>query len=108
LCTWIRQTIEQAGARTDLGARLAGVFEAAGLPMPTVRLESVIASGAAATDVIHLVTDLAATLLPKMERFGIIAASQIDPLSLARQIATEVGADRTLVGRAEVGAWTTT
>jgi len=107
LCLWIRRTIEQAGARTDLGAELGVVFKKAGLSEPTLRLESVIASGAASMDAIHLVTDLVATLLPKMERFGIVKASEIDLSSLAQQVLAEVAAEGTLIGRAEVGAWAT-
>jgi SAM-dependent methyltransferase len=106
-CLWIKRTLAQAGAQTDLGAKLGVAFERAGLPAPTLRLEAVIGSGAASMDAVHLVTDLVATLLPKMERFGIVAASEIEPTDLARRILAEVARDGTLIGRAEVGAWTT-
>ena len=66
-----------------------------------------IASGPAAIDAIHLVTDLVATLLPSMERMGIVKASEVALPTLAQRILAEVGADGTLVGRAEVVAWAT-
>jgi protein-L-isoaspartate O-methyltransferase len=105
VCGWIMRTIEGGGAQIRLGAHLASAFESAGLRSPTLRLESVIASGAAAIDVIHLVTDLVATLLPSIEREGIADASEVDLPTLAQRILAEVGADGTLIGRAEVAAW---
>jgi hypothetical protein len=90
-----------------LGARLASLFEDAGLLSPILRMEAVISSGPRAVDVVRLVTDLVETQLPTMERLGIVAASEINPLALADQILSEVGADGTLMGRSEIGAWTT-
>jgi SAM-dependent methyltransferase len=106
VCSWIMRTIEGGGAQIRLGARLASVFERAGLSRPTLRLESVIACGPAAIDAVHLVTDLVAAQLPNMERMGIVTASEVELPSLAQRILAEVGADGTLVGRAEVAAWT--
>jgi hypothetical protein len=101
------RTIEAGGAQARLGASLASLFERAGLSRPTLRLESVIASGPAAIDTIHLVTDLVATLLPNMERMGLVKASEVALPSLAQTILAEVGTDGTLIGRAEVAAWAT-
>ena len=67
----------------------------------------VTGSGPAAIDAIHLVTDLVATLPPSMERMGIVKASEVELPTLAQRILAEVGADGTLVGRAEVAAWAT-
>jgi 2-polyprenyl-3-methyl-5-hydroxy-6-metoxy-1,4-benzoquinol methylase len=107
VCGWIMRTIEAGGAQIRLGANLASVFERAGLSRPTLRLESVIASGPAAIDAVYLVTDLVGTLLPIMERIGLVKASEVALPSLAQTILAEVGADGTLVGRAEVAAWAT-
>ena len=104
---WIMRTIEGDGAQIRLGARLGSVFERAGLSGPTLRLESVIASAPAAIDAVHLVTDLVATPLPNIERTGIANASEVELPSLAQRILAEVGADGTLIGRAEIAAWTT-
>ncbi|PZV39720.1 hypothetical protein B5V02_07240 [Mesorhizobium kowhaii] len=70
-------------------------------------MEAVISSGPQAVDVVHLVTDLVETLLPTMARLGIVAASQVDPFTLADRILSEVGAGGTLMGRSEIAAWTT-
>jgi 2-polyprenyl-3-methyl-5-hydroxy-6-metoxy-1,4-benzoquinol methylase len=107
VCGWIVRTIEGGGAQIRLGAHLASAFERAGLPTPTLRLESVIASGPGAIDAVHLVTDLVATQLPSMVRMGIVDASEVALPTLAQRILAEVGADGTLIGRAEVAAWAT-
>jgi SAM-dependent methyltransferase len=107
VCGWIMKTIEAGGAQIRLGAHLASAFERAGLSRPTLRLESVVASGPAAIDAIHLVTDLVATLLLNMERMGLVKALEVAVPNLVQTILTEVGADGTLVGRAEVAAWAT-
>lgn len=106
VCRWLSLTIEAAGAQVRLGSRLASLFSDAGLPWPTLRLEAVIASGPQAADAVHLVTDLVETQLPAMERLGIALASDIDHPSLANRILSEVAATGTLMGRSEVGAWT--
>jgi SAM-dependent methyltransferase len=105
-CRWIIEAMDRAGARLRLGARLAPVFERAGLPTPTLRLESLIASGPAAIDVVHLVTDAVATLLPTIERLGVATASEVALPTLTQRIIAEIGPEGTLIGRAEVGAWT--
>lgn len=107
LCSWLSRTIEASGAQVRLGAGLATIFKAAGLPSTTVRLESIIASGPAATDAVNLVVDLAKTLMPRMEGLGIALAPQVGLETLAARILSEVGSVGTLIGRAEVGCWTT-
>lgn len=107
VCGWLSRAIEAAGAQVRLGARLAAVFEDAGLPTPTLRMEAVIASGERAMDAVRLVTDLLETQLPTMERLGIVPAAQVAPSLLVDRILSEVGTSGTLIGRSEVGAWTT-
>ena len=106
VCRWLSQTIEAAGAQVRLGTRLAAVFEDAGLPPPTLRLEAVIGSGARALEAVHLVTDLVETQLPAMESLGIAQASEVDYPTLVDRILSETGAQGTLIGRSEIGAWT--
>src|SRR5262245_40812654 len=87
-------------------ARLAPVLERAGFPTPTLRLESGNASGPAAIDTVHHVSDAVATLLPTIERLGVASASEVALPSLTQRIVAEIGADGPLVGRADVGVWT--
>ena len=106
LCNWLSRTIAAAGAQIRMGARLASVFEDAGLASPTLRMEAVIGSGAGAAEVTHLVTDLAVTQMAAMEKHGIATAAEVDVPTLATRILAEVGRTGTIVGRSEVGAWT--
>lgn len=107
VCGWLSRTIEAAGAQVRLGTRLASLFEDAGLPSPTLRMEAIIQSGPRAMDVVHLVTDLVETQLPSMERLGIVSASEIHFPTLVDRILLETGSRGTLIGRSEIGAWTT-
>ena len=59
------------------------------LPPATMNLEVVIASGPAAIDAIHLVTDLVATLLPAMQRVGVATPSEVELPTLSHRIAAE-------------------
>jgi hypothetical protein len=86
VCGWIKRTIEGGGAQIRLGAHLASIFKRAGLSAPTLRLESVIASGQSAVDAVHLVTDLVAAQLSNMERMGIVKETEAGIPSLVQAI----------------------
>ena len=106
-CTWISKTIQLLGADTRMGMKLHSTFIEAGLPAPSLRLESVMDGDFDHADCIHLVTDLAATLLPEMERLSVCTALQLDIDTLAGRIHDEMKANGSvIIGRAEVGAWT--
>lgn len=106
-CEWIRQALLRSGADDVLGTKLPVVFAAAGLPTPALGLEALIATGPAARDAVCLITELATTLRPDIERLGLVAADDPDFAELAESILTDLGPRGTVVGRAEVGAWTT-
>jgi ubiquinone/menaquinone biosynthesis C-methylase UbiE len=106
VCKLLSRTIEAAGAKVRLGTHLVSLFEAAGLPRPTQRVEAVIGSGLHAIDVVHLVTDLVETQLPAMERLGTATSVEVDHGTLADRILLEIGPAGSLLGRSEVGAWT--
>jgi hypothetical protein len=57
---------------------LASLFRKAVLPPAMMNLEAVIASGPAAIDAIHLVTDLVAMLLPAVLRVGVATPSEVE------------------------------
>ena len=107
VCGWIRQALRDSGADCVLGTKLASVFVRAGLPLPSLGLDALIAAGPGACDVIRLVTDLATTLRPDIERLGLVPAGSPDFAELAESILSSIGPHGTAVGRAEIGAWTT-
>lgn len=103
----VSETVTRLGADPLFGVKLHSVFVGAGLPAPAMRLESVIAGGATSSDHVHFEMDLVPTLLPEMERLGLVPSGEIDPDTLVARVVAEVAAtESVVVGRGEVGAWT--
>ena len=97
VCDWIRQALVASGADDVLGTRLAAVFALAGLPLPTLGFDALVAAGPPARDVVRLVTDLATTLRPDIERLGLVASGDPDFAELAESILTDLGPHGTAV-----------
>lgn len=105
-CRLVDETIRGLGADTRMGIKLHGVFVAAGLPVPTMRLEAVIGGAAGHADHVRLMVDVARTVLPDMERLGVATASDLDIDALLARIEAEVAAgDSVIACRSEIGAW---
>jgi hypothetical protein len=95
------------GAETRMGIKLYWTFGTAGLPAPSMRVGAVVGGGVNAADCLKLVTDLVETLLPAMERLGVVTAADIDIETLSERISREViSSDSVIVARMEIGAWT--
>jgi hypothetical protein len=93
----------------DIPVKLHATFLAAGLPAPTMRMESLIAGGTTSSDQVHYEMDVVASLVPEMERLGIAKAGDVDADTLADRVFEEVIAtDSVIVGRSEIGAWSRT
>lgn len=108
-CRWIVETLRLSGADPRMGIKLYGLFVAAGLPPPLMRLESVIGGGANGSDQVHFKTDLACTLVSEIERLGVATALEVDVETLAERVFDElVRCDGVVVGRSEIGAWSRT
>jgi hypothetical protein len=89
-----------------MGIKLYAAFVAAGLPAPSMRLESLIGGGPNASDQVYFKADLARTLAPEMERLGVATAHEVDSPTLAQRILDEIiSSTSVIVGRSEVGAW---
>ena len=94
------------GADMQMGMKLRCTFVDAGLPAPTLRLESVIGAGANSTDQVRFTTDVALTLLSEMEDPGLLTPGEIDPQTLTDRVRNDVAASGSvIVGRSEIGAW---
>jgi SAM-dependent methyltransferase len=94
------------GADMIMGIKLHSVFVEAGLPAPTLRLESVIAGGDDCMDHIHFEVDPVRTMLPHIERLGLGSAAEIDIDTYADRVRNElIATGGVIVGRAEIGAW---
>ncbi len=105
-CRWIVETFRLLGSDTRMGIKLYSTFVAAGMSAPSMRLQTVIGGGAGSSDRLHLVADLAGSLLPAMERLGVATAADVNIETLAARMQDEVVAGGSVtVGRSEIGAW---
>ena len=64
----ITETFRRLGSDPLMGIKLHATFVAAGLPAPSMRMESVIAGGATSSDHVHYELDVVGTLASEMER----------------------------------------
>jgi SAM-dependent methyltransferase len=98
--------MEAAGVDSDLGLRLRGVFEAAGLSAPQMRHEAVVGAGPG-HPAFRVFAEVLRSMLPLVERFGLGTAREIDIETLADRVEAEVvGVNGVVVSPALVGAWT--
>jgi SAM-dependent methyltransferase len=102
----VDETFRRSGADPTMGIKLHATFVAAGLPPPSMRMESVIAGGKSCSDVVHFEMDVVGTLVPEMERLGVATADEAAAETLADRVLAEAAASESvIVGRGEVGAW---
>ena len=105
-CQWIAEALRLSGADVRMGIRLHATFIAAGLPAPSMLVECVIGGGVNSLDQIHFMTDLAAILVPDMERLGIATAGDVDAETLAERVRKEmIGNESVILARPEICAW---
>jgi hypothetical protein len=89
-----------------MGFKLFSTFIAAGLPAPSMQLETLVAGAANNADPLHLVADLVETLADTIERLGVATAAEIGLETLAERMISEATANGSVIlGRFEVGAW---
>jgi SAM-dependent methyltransferase len=105
-CDWIVRSIAAHGHASRMGKALHETFVAAGLPAPTLALDTLIGGGAKSAPLVGMIADLTETLAGEIERLGIATSSDMDLESLGRRMLDEaVALDSVLVGRYEIGAW---
>ena len=105
-CQWVAETFRQNSNEMQMGGKLFSTFLAVGLPPPEVRVEAILRGGANSYDLVNWIVGLVGTLLPSMERLGIVAAADVDLETLAARMTDEIVANASVVMRhLEVGAW---
>lgn len=105
LMGWITATFKAAGLDPDLGSRLHAIFPEAGLSAPELCFEHRLECRAD-SEVVELGADTVRSLLPTMERLGIVTKEIVQPDTLAwrlRHQAVEHGAVFGVMPM--VGAW---
>jgi ubiquinone/menaquinone biosynthesis C-methylase UbiE len=106
-CRWIVEACRRAGTDTNAAITLYRAFLGAGLPAPQMRMQTFIGFGATCTDWLKVAADLARTLLPKIEQFGLATAAEVDVATLGQRLRDEAIANNShmIVGRSEIAAW---
>jgi hypothetical protein len=103
--TWIKQTLNETGARTQLGLELYPVFVEAGLPGPSMRIDALIGGGPQCA-AYEIVADVVQSLSPVMETLKIATAAEVEISTLAQRIRDEVVAlNSVVVSVGFIGAW---
>jgi SAM-dependent methyltransferase len=108
---WLRDVLWDLDSESHMGLKLHQTFCDAGLPAPTMRLETLVAGagGPNLADVVRLIVANVETMLPHLERFGIATAADVGVESLAQRIVREAAATNSVVAaQSIVGAWSTT
>ncbi|RKU13200.1 hypothetical protein C6503_15905 [Candidatus Poribacteria bacterium] len=93
LITWILAVFEHSGAHLDKGIGLYQVFVDAGLPPPTMHLESPIGAEKMWAGYRYMAT-IFQSLLPLLEKYGLATAEQVGVDTLASRIRQEVIASK--------------
>jgi ubiquinone/menaquinone biosynthesis C-methylase UbiE len=102
--TWIREAFLQSGVDIQTGPKLHGLFKAAGLPPPEMRVDGLISGSEGIGPA--LMTDVIRTILPLIEQLGLATESEVDIATLEDRMRAELEAvDGTLSSPLLVGAW---
>lgn len=103
---WLIETVARAGVPAEAGFGLHQVLVDAGLPAPTMRLESLVESGPDAASPDWFAESLR-SMLPLAEQLGVASAGEVDVDTLADRLRAEAVAAGAVVKAPDVvGAWT--
>lgn len=107
-CRWIADTTRLSEQSWNFLDRAYAAFVAADLPPPTMRMHTFVAGGSETREWLVGVGDIVESLLPTMARLGVATPEEVDLESFRDRLLQEVTSNGSvIVGRSEVGAWTT-
>ena len=93
LIKWILDVFEHSGAHLDMGVGLYRTFVDAGLPPPTMHLESPIGAANTWAGYRYMAT-IFQSLLPLLKKYGLATPEQVDVDTLAARLRQEVLASK--------------
>lgn len=93
LIAWILAVFEHSGAYLDMGFGLYRAFVGAGLPPPTMHLESPIGAAKTWAGYQYMAT-IFESLLPLLMQYGFATAEQVDVATLSERLRAEVIASK--------------
>ena len=99
----LQETFKRSGANTEIGLALHRIFQEAGLPAPTMRMEILLGSE---PDFTRWIYDLLCSLRPQIQQLNLSLDGLDDFDTLLERLQAEVAASKTVVPFvALVGAW---
>ncbi|MCA9101630.1 MAG: class I SAM-dependent methyltransferase [Planctomycetales bacterium] len=107
-CRWVDETTRLTGQSWNFLDRAHAAFAAADLPAPTMRMHTFLAGASQTHEWLMAVADIVESLLPTIIEQGVATAEDIDLATFRERLCAEVTAnDSVIVGRSEIGIWTT-
>jgi len=101
---WMREIFSRSRADAEIGPKLHGIFKAAGLPDPQMRVDGLIYGSEGAGPM--LLAESIRAMLPAVEQFGLATAAEVDIGTLEDRIRVELGAaDATMSSPLLISAW---
>lgn len=101
---WSLELVEKAGVERRMGPGLFGAFRAAGVPDPSLIMETFTAGGPDAPA--WAWANVVAGVAPLLEELGLCTQAELDPPTLAdRLLAETLAADGCVIGPLMTGAW---
>lgn len=105
---WIIQTFQATRARVRMGLELYSAFVEAGLPAPSLRLDTMIGAGAG-SPLYAAMAEAVRSLLPAMEEFQVATADQVRIGDLEQRLRNEIaGSGGVATFPSLIGAWART
>ena len=107
-CRWIAETTQLCGQSWNFLERAHAVFVDAGVAPPTMRMQTFVAGESKAQEWLLGVGDIVESLLPAMVRLNVATAEEVKLETFRDRLLQEVNANHSvIVGRSEIGVWTT-
>lgn len=102
------ETFRRCGIETSMGLKLDAAYRLAGLAAPAMHMEAVVGGVNGGLEWSHQLVELIVTMLPEITARGVATAAEVDIDTLETRLRREIEAGHVTVGRAEIGAWSTT
>jgi ubiquinone/menaquinone biosynthesis C-methylase UbiE len=104
---WMAETFRRGGVHHDIGKRLYHLFRQAGLPGPALLQHISAAGGTATRPFCENSAGIVSSLLPRMEKFGIATAEEVQVETLAERLERETcAAEAQVTYLPSTAAWT--
>jgi SAM-dependent methyltransferase len=105
---WSVETFRRGGVHHDIGGKLYHLFRKAGLPGPALVQHISVAGGTDTRPFCENIAGIITSLLPRMEKFGIATAAEVQVETLAERLEQEIcAAEAQVTYMPAIAAWTT-